>query len=174
MTRVVREATTDDVWAIHKTARESWHAAYDDALGPETVDEIVDDWYALGDLESAIDDASERDDAQFLVATADDESRVDGACDGFAHVVPWPEDGDVAYLVRLYVRPDRWGEGIGTALLERLEADLEDAFDRVRLAVLATNDVGISFYESTGFDRMGARKTDLPGGLEEYVYEKLL
>ncbi|APX00036.1 N-acetyltransferase [Halobiforma lacisalsi AJ5] len=182
MTRAVRQATTDDAWTVHETARESWHAAYDDVLGSERVDEIVDEWYALGDLESSIEDANDRPDAQFLVAVPSDERREpanDGGiggedCLGFAHVVPWPEDEAVGYLVRLYVTPDRWGEGIGTALLERLESEVREEFDRLRLAVLADNEVGVSFYESAGFHRVETRETDLADGLEEHVYEKSL
>lgn len=184
MTRAVRPATTDDVWAIHETARDSWHAAYDGILGPDRVDEVVDDWYAIGDLESAIYGAHSREGVAFLVAEpgSDPASRtdrptdrdrdIDRECVGFAHAVPWPEDSSVAYLARLYVAPDVWGEGTGTALLERLEADLEPSFDRMRLSVLAANDVGISFYESAGFDRVATRETDLAPGLEEYVYER--
>jgi len=78
------------------------------------------------------------------------------------------------FLARLYVRPDDWNEGIGTALLERLEADFSTAVDRIRLAVLAANQVGISFYESRGFDRVATRSSDLAAGLEEHVYERQL
>ncbi|ADB61958.1 GCN5-related N-acetyltransferase [Haloterrigena turkmenica DSM 5511] len=183
MTRAVRPATRDDAWAIHETARESWHAAYDEILGSDRVDEVVDDWYAIGDLESSIAGASERTDVAFLVAEpTDSESRVrstgersgefDRECAGFAHAVPWPEDSAVGYLARLYVSPEIWGEGIGTQLLTRLERDLEHAFDRLRLAVLAANDVGIAFYESAGFERVATRENDLAAGLEEYVYER--
>jgi ribosomal protein S18 acetylase RimI-like enzyme len=174
VTRVVRRATVDDVWAIHDVARESWHAAYDDVLGAERVDEVVDDWYALGDLESSIADTSGRDDAAFLVAADPPatESGDEPAYYGFAHAVPWPEDASVAFLARLYVRPERWNDGIGTALLEGLETELSGAFDRVRLAVLADNEIGISFYESAGFDRVETRASDLGAGLAEHVYEK--
>lgn len=180
VTRVVRRATIDDVWAVHEIARESWHAAYDDVLGPETVDEVVDDWYAIGDLESTITDISGREDAAFLVAErAPGQPSATGADPGseprgFAHAVPWPEDTTVVFLARLYVRPDDWNEGIGTALLERLEADFSTAVDRIRLAVLAANQVGISFYESRGFDRVATPSSDLAAGLEEHVYERQL
>lgn len=182
MTRVVRQATVDDRWAVHETARESWHAAYDDILGPETVDFVVTEWYAIGDLESAIADAKHRDDAAFLVAEA---ASADGSAggadcrsvprlDGFAHVVPWPEDTTVAFLARVYVRPAVWNEGIGTTLLETVEERCLAAFDHLRLAVLAANEIGISFYESQGFDRVETRPSELAAGLEEYVYEKEL
>ncbi len=176
VTRVVRQATTDDIWAVHATARQSWHAAYDDLLGADRVDDIVDEWYAIGDLESSISDASGRADVAFLVAEGADDAG-DGFADdcyGFAQVVPWPEDTTVGYLTRLYVRPDSWGEGVGTALLERLEADLDDTFERLRLAVLADNERGISFYEAAGFEHVATRETDLADGLEERVYEKSL
>ncbi|WP_049921586.1 GNAT family N-acetyltransferase [Halopiger djelfimassiliensis] len=178
MTRDVRQATTDDVWAVHETARESWHAAYDGILGAERVDDVVDEWYAIDDLESSIDEAGGRDDAVFLVAGAplrEAETGMSGTgCRGFAHVVPWPEDASVGYLVRLYVHPDRWGDGTGTALLERLETETAGTFDRLRLSVLADNEVGISFYESRGFERQTTRQTDLGDGIEEHVYEKPL
>ncbi|MXV63059.1 GNAT family N-acetyltransferase [Natronorubrum sp. JWXQ-INN-674] len=175
MTRDVRQATVDDVWAVHETARESWHAAYDEILGPETVDDIVDDWYAIGDIESSITDAIGREDVAFLVAepaTTTEPGELERECCGFAHVVPWPENPAVGYLARLYVSPPAWREGTGTALLEALTARLDDSFDRVRLAVLTDNDIGISFAESTGFEHVETRATGLADGLEEYVYEK--
>ncbi|ELY81329.1 MULTISPECIES: GNAT family N-acetyltransferase [Natrinema] len=174
MSRDVRPATVDDVWAVHRVARESWHAAYDDLLGPETVADVVDDWYAIGDLESSITTATDRDDAAFLVATDSPAASPASEPDhyGFAHAVPWPEDASVAFLARLYVRPTNWNEGVGTALLEALERAFASEFDRLRLAVLAANDIGISFYESRGFERVATRQSDLAAGLEEHIYEK--
>jgi len=143
---------------------------------------VVDDWYAIGDLESAITTTESRDDAAFLVAeTASDiasvgeaDCRSDPGLDGFAHVVPWPEDTTVAFLACLYVRPAVWNEGTGTVLLETLETGLAPGFDRVRLPILTDNAVGISFSESRGFDRVETRSSGLAAGLEEHVYEKEL
>lgn len=178
MSRDIRQATVEDVWAVHETARKSWHAAYDELLGPERVDEVVDDWYAIGDIESSIAEATDRNNAAFLVAdsktAASSRTAFDEACDGFAHIVPWPEDGRVGYLVRIYVQPELWGEGVGTALLDHLERDLATVFDRLRAATLADNDVGISFYASRGFEHVETYDSDLAPDLEEYVYEKQL
>ncbi|WP_440770511.1 GNAT family N-acetyltransferase [Natronorubrum sp. DTA28] len=171
----VRQATPDATPIVHEIARESWHAAYDDFLGPETADEIVDDWYAVDDLEASIAAATERDDVTFLLAVegASERSTPD-EIGGFAHAGVRPDDGAVATLIRLYARPDVWGSGAGSALLERVEADLRPSCARLRLTVFAANEVGVSFYESTGFDRIETRPTDLGDGLEECVYEKSL
>lgn len=164
----IRPATPRDVPTVRETARESWHAAYDAFLGADTVAETVDEWYARDALEQSVADARERDDAAFLVAEDDH-----GRLVGFVHVVPWPDDPLVASLLRIYVRPDSWGEGAGTALLESLAADLESAFDRLRLVVLAENEVGVSFYESRSFERVETRESEFEG-LEESVYERPL
>ena len=164
----IRPATPRDVQPVQKIARESWHAAYDAVLGTETVEETVEEWYASDSLEESIVDARERSDSTFLVA--EDGT---GRAVGFVHVIPWREDPAVAYLLRIYVRPDSWGDGAGTALLESAEAALEGAYDRLRLIVLADNEVGVSFYESRGFERVETREGGLEG-LEEHVYEKRL
>ena len=88
--------------------------------------------------------------------------------------MPWPEDTAVAFLARVYVRPTVWNEGVGTTLLETVERRCSADFDRLRLAVLAANEIGISFYESRGFDRVETRPSELAAGLEEHVYEKAL
>ncbi|WIV67825.1 GNAT family N-acetyltransferase [Natrialbaceae archaeon AArc-T1-2] len=167
MSPTVRRAVPDDARAVREIATESWHAAYDDVLGTDTVVETIDRWYELADLEAAIVDARDIEGIVFLVAEDGNELV------GFAQAGPHRDQPAVASLSRIYVRPDRWGEGIGTALLERLEDDLE-AYDRLCLAVLADNDVGVSFYESTGFERVGVQESNLEDGLEEYVYEKPL
>lgn len=101
-----------------------------------------------------------------------DEERVDGAYEGLQAdregVFVADDDGVVGYayarwapametksfvgeaeagLKELYVHPDRWGEGIGTRLLERAGDYLRDrGFERMRIHVFAENDVGVGFY----------------------------
>ena len=168
MTVTVREATPADAPAVQAVARESWHAAHDHVLGRDRVTETLEEWYGLADLEETITESRERSDAVFFVA---EES---GEIVGFAQGGPHAEEPSTASLYRIYIHPDRWGEGIGTDLLEALEDVLAVEFDRLWLAVLAGNDVGVSFYESQGFERVGVQESDLEDGVEEYVYEKSL
>jgi len=161
----IRPATPEDAEAVLSVARESWHAAYDDILGEDTVDAVLEDWYQPSDLRAAIGDST------FLVADRD------GTVVGFAHAGPNPDAGDGTYqLYRIYVRPDLWGRAIGGRLLDRVADAVRAAGgDRLRLGVLADNDVGVSFYEARGFDRVDAGTVELAGEtVEEYTYETSL
>lgn len=174
MTRNVRQATRADAPAIETVARESWHAAYASFLGEETVEEKLTEWYSAEDLERSIEEAATERDPVFLVVELDGRGSGETSVVGFAHAVPSPNQDSIASLARIYVHPDRWGKGLGRALLAEVERALSDRFEGLRLAVFADNEVGVRFYESTGFERVDTRPSDLGEDLEEYVYEKSL
>lgn len=161
----IRSATPADVPAIERTARRSWHAAYDTLLGERAVNEMVDAWYDLSDLRSA----TKRDEHVFIVASKEDSTV------WFAHAA-FDAEHNGWILFRIYVVPDRWGNGIGTALLERIETELKDrGVSTYELVVLAENDVGVTFYESHDFDRVETVKTKLAGvETTEHKYRKAL
>jgi len=167
----VRPAAPADAAAVQRVARAGWHAAYDDILGAERVEDTVDDWYAA--------DAVRRDAADdgrpFFVAVDPADGASEDAPDaadavvGFAAVTPdGPEtSADAWELYRIYVHPDRWGEGAGSALLARCERTVrERGGDALELSVLADNEVGVSFYRSRGFERV---RTTHDGGLDAAV-----
>ncbi|MEF8840217.1 MAG: hypothetical protein V5A62_01135 [Haloarculaceae archaeon] len=59
-----------------------------------------------------------------------------------------------------------------TRLVDSLRERLPERVERLRLVALAENDVGVSFYESYGFERVGRRVEESGGEAhEEYVYE---
>lgn len=152
----LRPATVDDVGAIRRVAREGWHAAYDDVVGADAVDEQVDEWYAPEVLEDAI----AREDWAYLVADGDD------GVVGFASGGPTEEGPADGVLAAIYVRPDRWDEGVGSSLLSAIHGDLRSlGCGSVWLAVLAENDVGRSFYRSHGYRRHDEQTTTV-GGVE--------
>ena len=159
----VRVATLDDVLGIQNVARESWHATYDDLLGADSVEQVVDGWYAAEGLEQSI----EREDGQFLVAERD------GMIVGFAQGVLSDED-DAAHLPRIYVQSHHWGEGVGTELLDGVETWASECeTERLRLVVLADNEAGNGFYEKHGYDVVAEREEELAGeSVVEYVREK--
>ena len=70
---------------------------------------------------------------------------------------------DEADLKAIYVHPDWWGEGVGTALLDRGLDALPDRVETVRLEAFADNDVGARFYEVRGFERVETSETEIAG-----------
>jgi ribosomal protein S18 acetylase RimI-like enzyme len=154
----IRPADPDDAAAVRRVARAGWHAAYDDVIGADRVDDTVDEWYASDAVRRDVRD----DDRPFLVAVdpGDGGGSASGEGDvvGFAAVTPdgpgeTPEDAWELY--RIYVHPDRWGEGVGSALLERCEEVVRERGGRaLALSVFADNEVGVSFYRSRGFEHV--------------------
>ncbi|MFC7226565.1 GNAT family N-acetyltransferase [Salinirubellus salinus] len=162
MNVTVRPADPDDAEAIHALGRAAWHAAYDDVFGPDRVDRVVDQWWGVESLRGAAV-AEER---AFLVATDA------GAVVGVADAGPEPGERGTYHLGRLYVHPGRWGEGVGGRLVDHLRGRLPVRAERLRLVVLAENPVGVSFYESYGFERVDERAGETDGvEHREYVYE---
>jgi ribosomal protein S18 acetylase RimI-like enzyme len=161
----IRPATVDDAEGIQQVARNSWHAAYDAVIGANQVDETVDSWY---DPERLVGDDIEQPERLLFVATDD------GEIVGFAEAVPDGEDDLLAHLYRLYVAPGEWRQGIGRSLLDHIETRLDDrGFDRLHLSVMAENDVGVNFYESSGFHRVGTTDND-ELDIQQYEYRKQL
>lgn len=150
----IREAIPDDAGAIRRVADASWHAAHDHVIGTEAVERLLDRWYGLDDLR----ESTTRPEAPMFVAVAD------GEVIGFAQGGPTEEGPAEAVVGRIYVHPDRWGDGYGSRLLDRLFDALREAgHESVWLAVLADNEVGRSFYESRGFAVHEERTVELAG-----------
>lgn len=145
----VRPATAGDVPAIQRIAHDGWRAAYGDFLSDDALEHVRETWHTAERRRSAV----EREDVAFFVAceqTGDDsdaDERVVGYASGGL-----PDDAEHAVVGTLYVDPDRWGEGYGTTVFERvLDALRERGASRVEIAVFAANAVGRSFYESREF-----------------------
>ena len=97
---------------------------------------------------------------------------VDGELVGFSTLRPSPEadaGGSTAEMPTLYVHPDHWRRGHGTALCA---AALDEArargFTELTLWVLEINAQAAAFYEALGFSFDGATKVD------ELPHERLL
>lgn len=147
-----------------------WTAAYGEFLSNEVIDRVMDEWYDSEIIRQAITDEWV---PYFVARTSEENGDADDVI-GYASggVSETAEDG---WSVRtLYVHPDRWGEGIGTRLFEAvLDSLRERGTGRVEIHVLAANTVGISFYESQGFERVRENESAFGGSTEphrEYVY----
>lgn len=162
----VREASADDVAAIQHVARATWHATYDDVLGPSAVDEQVDEWYR----DDVVTEAIESDEVVYLVAG--DEDVVGYTSAGPSEQVDDEQEENVAQLYTIYVGPSYWGDGIGSRLLDGVIGRLRERdYDALRMSVLEANDLGRSFYESYGFPMTDEGTTTIAGEeVGEVVY----
>lgn len=155
----VRPATPDDAREVARVHARAWRTGYRglppdeylDGLSVEPTDEAVSGWR----------DRIAADRNRLLVAASDDEVV------GYANVrleetKAFVGDGE-AELKELYVSPDRWGDGVGSALLAAAIESLPDDVGVLRLEALAGNDRAAGFYEARGFDRTGERSVDLDG-----------
>lgn len=150
----VREATVDDVEAIQRVARTSWHAGYDDILGSEVVDQLLEMRYHPEPLEELI-----RHPRKPVFVTVGD-----GEVVGFVQGEPSEHAVADAGVRKLYVDPEWWGEGHGTALLEQVfDALSAHGHESVWVAVLADNDGALSFYDKHGFELEEERTSEMMG-----------
>jgi GNAT superfamily N-acetyltransferase len=147
---LVREATDDDTDAIAALHVRSWQAAYAGIMPDDVLAALDPAEFARRRREYL---ASPRPGARTLVALRG------GAIVGFAVFGPYRHDEETGggEVYGIYVHPDHWWGGAGTALIEEAVATLAAAGTRpVRLWVLDANEASRRFYERRGFVADGA------------------
>jgi ribosomal protein S18 acetylase RimI-like enzyme len=157
----IRRPTIADAREVRAARARAWRAGHgdlvsEDALAAVTVDPDADD---LERWRERIERWRDR------MLVADDDGVVGYAQFRRTETKPFVGD-DEAGLKELYVRPDRWGDGVGTALLGAGVERLSDDVTAVRLETLAGNERAAAFYEARGFERTGERTVEVAG--EEY------
>ena len=154
---------------VRRVNARCWVEAYDhflpdDALpdpdghpGEEWFRDRFDDARRLNETESgryvvAVDESLSNDET----ATSEPEANAAGVV-GFA-ATRWSDEtksfvgDDDAGLWVIYVDPSRWGEGIGSRLLDDVTAAVPSRFDRLVLETFAENRAARGFYRAKGFD----------------------
>jgi len=96
----------------------------------------------------------------------------DGAIVGLCRVATPSRDEDTggvfAEFVAVYVSPDAWRSGIGTAMMSHaLDRLRRDGWQAASLWVADGNDRARRFYEELGFRLDGARSVHRPSGASE-------
>jgi GNAT superfamily N-acetyltransferase len=145
----IRPAAADDTRALAEVHVAAWQAGYrglmpDDYLSQLSIDEREEMWRTI----------LAGDESTVLVAGDGPDS-----VDGFVAFVP-----AVREIRALYVAPARFGQGIGSALLEAAHAQLTPD---CALWVLEGNDRALRFYARYGYAPDGARTIHEPTGLTE-------
>ena len=163
MSFAVRLADRGEAAKLAALHRETALAAYGHIFpleaDPPTPDEVLAQWEAL--LGPGWDDGRR-------AYVAEEGARVVGV----VLAGPDPAEANCGHVSRLYVRPDRWGTGIGTALYTSAMTHLRDAgFAEATLWVLEHNLRARSWYERLGWSATGERKAVYaPGEIDDVRY----
>ena len=150
----IRPATPDDTDAIVAVTAAGWRTAYRDIVAQDRLAELP---LARWRTEVHVGLRRPVEDAFSYVA------EVDGAFAGYCFVAAPSRERDlgpsVAELVAIYVDPERWGQGAGSALMHTAMERLADLpYDEVFLWIFKENAPAIAFYERHGWRRDGDRK----------------
>lgn len=150
-----------DVRGLIEAHGRAWRVAYEDILPAEALAAVTvepDD----DDIDQWMDGITENR-GGVLVAVEDDS--VLGFLDmrwGDVETKPFVGENE-AGLKAIYVHPDHWGDGVGSALLERGVALLPDRVSAIRLDVFADNERAREFYEFHGFEQTGRDDHEVAG-----------
>ena len=151
MTMACRPMTAADIDAVAEVRIRSWQAAYRG---------IVPQPY-LDSLSPAAEAARRR--ARLPLAPGQHVAELGGRVVGWLAIGPYrDDDGDApapgcGEILAIYSLPDRWGQGIGRALMGYALGDLRrQGLAPVLLWVLAANDRARRFYQRAGFRPDGA------------------
>ena len=159
----MRSAVVADAAAIARINVDGWRAAYRSEVADQVLADLSLSEREAGWHERIIDGTHGR----ILVAERGHEVI------GYSRVLAPARDGDaaadVAEIAAMYVHPDAWRSGAGSALMQTALGELRsDGWRDVTLWVLDRNARAIAFYEGFGFapdetekvsDRLGVVET---------------
>jgi len=182
---VIRAGSAADAAQIAAVQREGWFAAYQGIIPAEIIDRVT----APDGGARVRQSFRTRPWQRMLVAVAPDPE--DAGIVGYASFgpetdvlsAPWPhpltaggEDGNVAELYALYVRPAWWSTGTGRTLMERVLARTSGTgYLSITLWVLRDNRRARRFYERAGFAPDGTTNVlEGLGGVTELRYRRAL
>jgi len=169
VTLQIRPAEPDDALAVARVHVRSWQVAYRTLLPDEYLDGLRPEERAGRYVFGSLDPLTP---ATIVASEA-------GAIRGFATTAP-ARDADVpdhGELWALYVDPDWWGRGIGTALASAARAQLAAlGFQQAVLWLLAGNSRAARFYRHDGWVPDGRHRTDSVWGVtvDEVRYRRAL
>ena len=157
MTLSIRRAEPPDAEGIAKVVVAAWRAAYRGLVPDEALDRLSVRDAAIRWEERIAARPTAADWGSIYVAEQEERTVGFVACGSTQD-----EDVDrerVGEIYVIYVHPDRWRQGVGTALLSKSVDRLRrDGFEEAILWVLRGNQQAIGFYEGAGFEADGASR----------------
>jgi GNAT superfamily N-acetyltransferase len=150
---MLRRAEPVDALAVAGVHVRAWQAAYRGLLPDDYLDALRPE-----DRAARYTFAELSPDRPLTIVASDAQTICGFATIGPSHADELPRTGE---LYALYVDPDRWGTGVGRALIKAARENLMDqAFDVASLWVLAGNERAERFYRIDGWTPDGSRRED--------------
>jgi GNAT superfamily N-acetyltransferase len=160
----IRPATEADLPAIAKLAGVIWRAHYPGIISLAQIDYMLAKMYSLAALREEIS----------LRGICYEQLFIGEELVGFASYGP-TEKPKVFKLHKLYLHPDRHGNGLGSLLLKHCEREVRKlGAERLSLTVNKRNTKAIAAYERNGFVISDSIVTDIGGGfvMDDFVMTK--
>jgi ribosomal protein S18 acetylase RimI-like enzyme len=144
----VRPAGPGDAERVREIAEAAWWSAYAGFLSPDAIRTGIEEGFDPAFVREVLD---EHDAILFVVA---EPPEPEASPVGFLTASrTWADEVE---LLSLYVHPDRWDEGAGSALIDAAVAAAREAgVDRLRAEVFAENHAGRGFLRARGFEHRG-------------------
>jgi RimJ/RimL family protein N-acetyltransferase len=164
---LVRPAELAESEAISHVHTLSWQSAYRGLLPDEWLDALR--W---GDRKVRWDAILSATDGRNVFVAVDSKNEIVGFASSGPSRDEDPDQDRVHELYAIYLTPEYWGSGVGTALLRVVMKEVPETAERLELWVLEDNIQGRRFYTSRGFILDGATKLAEIDGyqLEEVRY----
>lgn len=162
----IRPATEADLPAIAKLADVIWRAHYPGIISAAQIDYMLAKMYSLATMKDEIHRLGIRYEQLFA----------GHELAGFASYGPMDEPR-LFKLHKLYLHPDRHGQGLGSLLLQHCEREVQKlGAERLLLTVNKQNTKAIAAYQRNGFVIIESIVTDIGGGfvMDDFVMTKVL
>lgn len=166
----LRRGTPDDAASLAAVEVASWRAAYR-RLMPDAFLNGLSEVEKTTDWRQNLVKHGPAGRKRVCVATSD------ASVIGFVRVGPLMDEGEVGLVYLLYVLPEHWGHGVGTALMHAGMQDLRDLGMREAILwVLRDNLHARRFYERLSWTPDGRTSSEGYGGcrLEALCYRRML
>lgn len=162
MDLTVRRATEDDLSGVQRVVANSWRQGYDGLIDEKTLSELTDSPTEFYPKERFLEKLYD-DELLYLVALTDgDVAGILNFCWGEDNTHEFVEQ-DGCQIRSLYLDPQFWRCGFGTALVETGLREAPSMGDKLFVEVLSANERGCAFYESVGFRHYSGRTITLYG-----------
>jgi ribosomal protein S18 acetylase RimI-like enzyme len=166
----IRRATPADAASVAAVEVASWRAAYRGLMPGAFLDRLSQTEHTASWRANLLKHAASGH--KRLLVAVEDQKVV-----GFVRVGPESESSEVGLVYLLYVLPEYWGRGVGTALMCAAMDELRDLGVReTTLWVLRDNQRARRFYEGLGWHRDGQTSAEDYGGveLEAWCYRRTI